>query len=85
VEAVKPLLQKLHPFLRLKQKQANLVIRICEQLSSTKGDFLKFLALCELSDQVARLNDSKKRTVTSATVRKTLLDLKLISEETQSL
>jgi hypothetical protein len=36
--------------------------------------------LSQLSDQVARLNDSKKRTVTAETVKKTFVDLKLISE-----
>jgi len=77
---VQPLLQQLRPFLRIKLKQANLIIRICEQLSSTKNDPIKFLELCELSDQVANLNDSKKRTVTSATVKKTFQDLGLIKE-----
>lgn len=85
IEQVKPLLQGLKPFLRMKEKQANLVLRICDQLPSTKGDAYKFLELSKLSDQVANLNDSKKRTITSETVRAKLLDLKLISEETQSL
>jgi LAGLIDADG endonuclease len=80
IESVKPFLQQIQPFLRLKQKQANLVIRICEQLPLTKNDPIKFLELSQLSDQVARLNDSKKRTVTAETVKKTFVDLKLISE-----
>ncbi len=75
-EQVQPLLKALLPYLRLKQKQAQLVLQICEQLPLYKNDPQLFLELCKLSDQVAQLNDSKKRTNTSESVRKALIELK---------
>ena len=66
------LLKLLQPFLRLKQKQANLVIKIIEQLPSSKDSVHKFLELCEIADHVASLNDSKSRENTAETVRTTL-------------
>jgi hypothetical protein len=66
------LLKLLQPFLRLKQKQANLVIKIIEQLPSSKDSVHKFLELCEIADHVASLNDSKSRENTIETVRTTL-------------
>jgi hypothetical protein len=63
------LLKRIQPFLRLKKKQANLVIRIIEQLPSTKDSQDKFLEVCALVDQVSELNDTKKRTNTAETVR----------------
>lgn len=69
---VAALLKQLKPFLIIKQKQANLVLRIIEQLPSTKDSLDKFLELCDFVDQVASLNDSKKRTNTAQTVKATL-------------
>ena len=77
-ENVSRFLQQIQPYLRNKQKQANLVLRICEQLSLTKNDPHKFLELCEIADRVSVLNDSKKRTNTTSTVREVFLDLGLI-------
>jgi hypothetical protein len=79
-EQVLPFLKQLEPYLRLKQKQAKLVMEICEKLPLVDNSPVKFLELCELSDQVAKLNDSKKRTNTSAMVKKAFIDDKLISE-----
>jgi len=62
-------LKLIKPFLRLKTKQANLVIRIIEQLPSTKNAQDKFLEVCYLTDQVSELNDSKNPTNTAETVR----------------
>jgi uncharacterized protein (DUF1778 family) len=59
---------QLQPFLRLKKKQANLVLKIIEQLPSTRGSLDKFLETCEIVDQVAALNDQKKRKHTFTTV-----------------
>lgn len=53
------LLNQLKPFLRIKQKQANLVMKIIEQLPLAKDSKEKFLELCELANQVTLLNDSK--------------------------
>jgi len=66
------LLKLLQPFLRLKQKQANLVMKIIEQLPSSKDSVHKFLEICEIADHVATLNDSKSRQNTAETVRATL-------------
>jgi hypothetical protein len=62
--AVGKFLKQIQPYLRLKQKQANLVIRITEQLPYSQ-DPEKFYELCQLVDQVSALNDSKSRTITA--------------------
>nr|3MX9_A Chain A, Protein scV3V2(G19S) [Chlamydomonas reinhardtii]3MXA_A Chain A, scV3V2(G19S) [Chlamydomonas reinhardtii] len=72
---IKPLhnfLTQLQPFLKLKQKQANLVLKIIEQLPSAKESPDKFLEVCTWVDQIAALNDSKTRKTTSETVRAVL-------------
>lgn len=79
-EQVLPFLKQLEPYLRLKHKQAKLVMEICEKLPLIDNNPVKFLELCKLSDQVAELNDSKKRTNTSAMVKKAFIDNKLIPE-----
>lgn len=80
-------LKQIQPFLRNKKKQANLVLRICEQLTLTnqKRDPQKFLELCELTDQVANFNDSKTRNITTDSVKQIFLDLGLISNLNSSL
>lgn len=78
---IKPLcnlLKQLQPFLKLKKKQANLVLKIIEQLPSARDSQDKFLELCELVDQIAALNDTKKRKHTTETVRAVL---KVLSQE----
>jgi hypothetical protein len=70
------LLQQLQPFLRLKQKQANLMLKIIEQLPSSRDSQDNFLKLCQLVDQVAELNDTKKRKHTAASVSAMLKELK---------
>ena len=72
------LLKQLSPFLRLKKKQADLIIRIIEQLTSSKNSAVLFVQLCRLTDQVALLNDSKSRTITAEVVETTLRELGLI-------
>jgi len=73
---VAKLLQQLQPFLRLKQKQANLVIKIIEQLPSSRDSQESFLKLCHLVDQVAELNDTKKRKHTADSVYAMLKEFK---------
>lgn len=65
-------LKQIAPYLRIKKKQANLMIRIIEELPTARKDFKTFVELCKLSDQVAMLNDSKKRTITAAVVAQEL-------------
>lgn len=68
LNVLEPFLKALSPYLRIKKKQANLVLKIIEQLPSARDSKEKFLALCPLVDQIANLNDSKNRTITSETV-----------------
>ena len=68
---VRNLLVQLKDCLVLKKRQANLVLEILEkkkQLQS-KSDFLE---VCRLTDKVADLNYSKKRTITAKIVEKVL-------------
>jgi len=74
------LLKQIRSCLRLKQKQADLIIRISEQLILTKNDPQQFLALCELADRVADLNDSKHRSITTETVKRRFQDLGFVSK-----
>jgi hypothetical protein len=77
---VSEFLKQIIPFLRIKQKQAQLVMRICEQLDQTKKDPQKFLELCLLVDRIASLNDSRNRLNTLKTVKEQFLDFGLIKE-----
>lgn len=77
---VSAFLKQIVPYLRMKKKQANLIIRICEQLDLTKKDPQKFLELCVLSDQVAALNDSSKRSNSAQMVEMVFLDLGFIKK-----
>jgi hypothetical protein len=88
---VEILLRQIKPFLRMKQKQANLVLLIIEQLHSTKKSFtksqmpheqslLKFLQICHLVDQVCDLNFSKSQTITVDFVTQRFQDLKWIQK-----
>jgi len=64
---VKTLLRALRPQLIIKRRQALVVLRIIEDLPTTK-DPAAFLAVCEMVDHLADLNDSKKRVITRAYV-----------------
>lgn len=76
---VSSFLQQIQPYLRNKKKQANLILRLCEQINLTKNDPQKFLELCEIADRVAELNDSKNRTMMTREVKNHFLDLGLIN------
>lgn len=73
-------LKQLAPFLRLKKKQADLILRIIEQLPSSKNSPVFFIELCRQSDQVAQLNDSKNRKFTAEVVEQEFKKLKIISK-----
>jgi len=66
-------LRILEPFLVIKKKQAGLVIKIIESLPSVGHSQVAFLEVARLTDQVAQLNDSKTRTVTSKVVEDNFL------------
>jgi hypothetical protein len=71
-------LKQIAPFLRIKKKQANLIIRMIEQLPSSKKSAALFIELCQMADQVAELNDSKSRKITADVVANDLKKLKVI-------
>jgi hypothetical protein len=75
---VQKLIERLHPYLRVKKKQANLLRRILEILPSTKESPKVFLEACLLVDHICDLNDSKNRKLTSQIVRERFLSLKMI-------
>jgi hypothetical protein len=77
-EAVEHCLEALRPYLRIKKRQATLLLQIIKQ-SQKKEEPEAFLTRCKLVDQVSRLNDSKGRKITSDTVRSSLLELNLLS------
>ena len=83
INTVSPFLEQIQPFLRMKRKQANLILKIIEQLPLTKNSPQKFLDLCNLSDQVSNLTDSSNRLTTGAradTVKQVFQDLGLIEK-----
>jgi hypothetical protein len=71
-------LKQISPFLRMKKKQADLILRIIEQIPSSKTSALLFIELCQIADHVAELNDSKKREITAEVVANELRELKSI-------
>jgi hypothetical protein len=69
--SVKNLLILLEPMVRIKKPQVKLVLEIIKNLPTAK-DPQTFIALCEKVDNFVQLNDSKKRIITSETVRSEL-------------
>ena len=68
---VEIILEHIRPYLKIKRKQAVLALQIIKnKLKSQDPNAL--LKSCELVDRFELLNDSKKRTVTSALVRSEL-------------
>jgi hypothetical protein len=65
-------LKLIQPYLRIKQKQASLVMTIIEQLSLAKDSQSKFIELAHMVDHVASLNNSKSRKVTASIVMASL-------------
>lgn len=69
IQTLEPFLKAILPYLRIKKNIANLVLKIIEQLPSTKNNIEKFLEVCLLVDKVANLNDSKNRVITAVVVK----------------
>jgi len=61
-------LQKLLPHLQIKRKQAVLVLEIIGQLKKNQQPS-DFLVLCQLADQIGKLNDSKKTIISTEVVQ----------------
>lgn len=71
-DPVKNLLLQIKDCLVIKKKQANLVLEIIEKKKKINSKE-SFIEVCKLTDKVAELNYSKKRTITASHVEKTLL------------
>ena len=76
--SVEPFLKKVSPYLRIKKKQASLLLKMIEQLPLTRKSPLRFLEACGMAEQVSMLNNSKNREFTAELVRKVFLELKLL-------
>lgn len=72
-DPVKNLLLQIKDCLVLKKRQANLVLEIIEKKKKLKSKE-SFIEVCKLTDKVAELNYSKKRTITTVEVEKTLFE-----------
>ena len=72
VESIRELIKNILPYLRLKQKQAKLMLEILEMKRKIKNakDFLK---LAQKIDMFQKMNYSKKRIQNSLEVKKTLI------------
>jgi len=68
---VKKILLFLQPYVRLKKKQVELGLQILEKLENKQSDE-DFLEICKLVDKFKELNYSKKRTITSEVVSKSI-------------
>jgi hypothetical protein len=75
--SVKKIVTLLLPYVRLKKRHALRVLQIITQLEKAQ-DPHAFVKLCEVVDTFQDLNDSKKRTLTSAVVRSHFLQLHLL-------
>ena len=71
---VTKVLKVLKPYIRIKRPQRKLLEEIIKALPTAK-DPQTFIALCERVDLFEQLNDSKKRAITSKTVRSVLLPI----------
>lgn len=82
IENVMPLLEVLEPMLRVKLKQAKLVLKICQDLPSIAKSHNRqaFYNLCQTVDLVGSLNDSRKRRITARIVKNTEQFIHLISD-----
>ena len=69
VKGVEKVLSQLRPYIRLKQKQCDLVLEIVAELKhSARLSPQDFLALARKVDAFEELNDSKRRTIKSSQV-----------------
>lgn len=69
---IKNLILAIQPYLRLKTKQATLILKILNWLEDIKTDS-EFLKVCEEVDKFADLNYSKKRIYTTKVIKNLLI------------
>lgn len=70
-QSVEVFLEHIQPYLKIKRRQSVVALQIIKSKSKSQ-DLDSFLKSCQLADKFGFLNDSKKRTVTSAVVRSEL-------------
>ena len=70
-DKVRKILNLVNPYVRLKHEHVRLGLKILDRLSQV-NDADDFLKVCHLVDRFKGLNYSKKRTVTSENVRRSL-------------
>ena len=80
-DSVKHCLERLRPYVKIKQRQVKLCLQILNHSSHKQQEPKDFKNLCQLVDEVARCNDSKRRKVTSETVRSLFVELGMIKRE----
>lgn len=68
---VKRILLLLQPYVKLKEEQVQLGLKIIDKLENKKTN-KDFLEICKLVDKFEKLNYSKKRKITYETVSKSL-------------
>ena len=83
-DSVKHCLERLRPYVKIKQRQVMLCLQILNHSSHKQQEPKDFWNLCQLVDEVARWNDSKRRKVTSETVRSLFVELGMIEREDDS-
>nr|YP_636258.1 putative site-specific DNA endonuclease [Tupiella akineta]YP_636278.1 putative site-specific DNA endonuclease [Tupiella akineta]AAV80680.1 putative site-specific DNA endonuclease [Tupiella akineta]AAV80700.1 putative site-specific DNA endonuclease [Tupiella akineta] len=85
IASVRNLLSILKPYLKLKKRQAILLLKIIEKMPHIQNDPQLFLKLCEQVDHFSEFNDSKKRKLTSQVVRSEIGEtLNLFPVETET-
>ena len=71
-KSTEELITLFKPHLIIKKSLARVILRIIEKQKTVKTD-AEFIEVCKLVDKTAELTDSKRRTITSETVRDFLI------------
>jgi LAGLIDADG endonuclease len=69
IASVRKILLLFKPYLKLKKRQATLLLKVIEKMPFTQNDPQAFFKLCEQVDQFSEFTDSKKRKITCQVVR----------------
>lgn len=68
-QSVEAFIKEYYPYMQLKKPIARAVLSIITETRNVGDDANRFLEVCKLVDKTAQLTYSKKRTITSETVR----------------
>lgn len=79
-ELIYKILEEIYPYLRkdVKKRQAKLMMVLIVLMRDPlySSDPVKFLAICDIADQISSLNDTKKRSNNAETIRIYLREVK---------